>query len=182
MQVMPVDRLATIGENKIAAAEVANLLMGNGGKIFISVLIMVSTFGALNACIIVYPRLYYRMAQEKFFFKNMANVHPIFRTPYVALVVSMLWSSILVVTGTFDQLTNLVIFSAYIFLCHRSIGGNQNETKGFNKNKTDWLSLHGPDFYISCNCAQYQHCDCSAQAIAHGRNTGFKRCGVLLFF
>ena len=133
MQVMPVDRLATIGENKIAAAEVANLLMGNGGKIFISVLIMISTFGALNACIIVYPRLYYRMAQEKFFFKNMANVHPIFRTPYVALVVSMLWSSILVVTGTFDQLTNLVIFSAYIFYAIAVSGVIKMKRKGLIK-------------------------------------------------
>jgi APA family basic amino acid/polyamine antiporter len=76
---------------------------------------MICTFGALNGCIIVYPRVYYRMAQENFFFKKAANVHPMFRTPYVALIFSMIWSSILVVSGTFDLLTNLVIFAGFFF-------------------------------------------------------------------
>jgi APA family basic amino acid/polyamine antiporter len=115
LHVMPVSQLATISENKIAAAEVAGVLMGNTGAVVIAVLIMICTFGALNACIIVYPRVYYRMAQEHFFFKKVANAHPVFRTPYISLIYSMAWSSILVMTGTFDQLTNLVIFSGFIF-------------------------------------------------------------------
>lgn len=135
MQVMPVSQLAAIGENKIAGAEVASLLLGNAGKIFISVLIMVSTFGALNACIIVYPRLYYRMSQENFFFKKVANVHPVFRTPYVSLIYSMVWSSILVVTGTFDQLTNLVIFSGYAFYALAVFGVIKMKRKGLIKTK-----------------------------------------------
>jgi APA family basic amino acid/polyamine antiporter len=115
MQVLPVSELAAIDENHIAAAVVAGTLMGKTGTAIISVLIMISTFGALNGCIIVYPRIYYRMAQENFFFKKAANVHPMFRTPYVALIFSMIWSSILVVSGTFDLLTNLVIFAGFFF-------------------------------------------------------------------
>lgn len=115
MQVLPVSELAAIGENNIAAAVVAGALMGKAGTVIISVLIMISTFGALSACIIVYPRIYYRMAQENFFFKKAANVHPVFRTPYVSLIFSMIWSSILVVSGTFDLLTNLVIFAGFFF-------------------------------------------------------------------
>ncbi len=115
MQVLPVSDLAAIGENNIAAAVVAGTLMGKTGTVVIAVLIMISTFGALNACIIVYPRIYYRMAQENFFFKKAANVHPVFRTPYVSLIFSMIWSSILVVSGTFDLLTNLVIFAGFFF-------------------------------------------------------------------
>lgn len=135
MQVMPVDQLAAIDENKIAGIEVAKRMMGNAGKIFISVLIMISTLGALNACIIVYPRLYYRMAQENFFFKKVANVHPVFRTPYVSLIYSMVWSGILVVTGTFDQLTNLVIFSGYIFYALAVWGVIKMKRKGLIKTK-----------------------------------------------
>ena len=115
MQVLPLNKLAVIGENNIAAAVVAGSLMGKAGTIVISVLIMICTFGALNACIIRYPRIYYRMAQENFFFKKVANVHPVFRTPYVSLVWSMIWSSLLVVSGTFDLLTNLVIFAGFFF-------------------------------------------------------------------
>jgi len=122
MQVLPLDKLAAIGENDIAAAAVAQSLMGKAGTIVISILIAVSTFGALNACIIVYPRIYFRMAQENFFFKNVANVHPIFQTPYMALTWSMVWSSILVVSGTFDLLTNLVIFAGFFFYILLALG------------------------------------------------------------
>jgi APA family basic amino acid/polyamine antiporter len=115
MQVLPVSTLAAIGENDIAAAVVAGTVMGKTGTVLIAVLIMICTFGALNACIIVDPRIYYRMAQENFFFKKAASVHPVFRTPYVSLILSMVWSCILVVSGTFDLLTNLVIFAGFFF-------------------------------------------------------------------
>jgi basic amino acid/polyamine antiporter, APA family len=115
IKVVPLDQLAAIGQNKIAAAEVAALILGSMGSILIATLIMICTFGALNACIITYPRIYYRMAQEGFFFKKVAGVHPRFKTPNTALVYSLIWSCILVITGTFDQLTNLVIFSGYLF-------------------------------------------------------------------
>jgi basic amino acid/polyamine antiporter, APA family len=115
MKVLPLSQLAAVGENKIAAAEVAGAILGNLGTVVISILIMVSTFGAVNACIIVYPRVYYRMAQEKVFFKKVARVHPIFKTPYISLIYSCIWACILVVSGTFDLLTNLIIFSGYLF-------------------------------------------------------------------
>ena len=115
MRVLPVNELAAIGENNIAAAVVAGALMGKAGTIVISLLIMICTFGALNVCIIVYPRIYFRMAQENFFFKNVANVHPVFRTPYVSLIWSMIWSIVLTVSGTFDLLTNLVVFAGFFF-------------------------------------------------------------------
>ncbi len=115
MRVLPLPVIASIPQNNIVAAEVASVLMGRFGITIISLLIMLSTFGAVNACIIVYPRLYYRMAQEKFFFGKVSKVHPVFRTPHISLIYSMVWSCILVITGTFDQLTNLVIFSGYLF-------------------------------------------------------------------
>lgn len=130
MQVLPLNQLAAIGENNIAAAVVAEYLVGKAGTIVISVLIAISTFGALNACIIVYPRIYYRMAQENFFFKQLANVHPVFRTPYVALIMSMIWSSILVISGTFDLLTNLVIFAGFFFYILLALGLIRMKRKG----------------------------------------------------
>ena len=115
IKVMPLSQLAAIGENKIAAAEVAAMILGNPGRVVIAVLIMISTFSAVNGCIITYPRVYYRMAQENVFFKKVQEVHPAFKTPYMSLLFSSVWSCILVVSGTFDLLTNLVIFGGYLF-------------------------------------------------------------------
>ncbi|WP_183564017.1 APC family permease [Mucilaginibacter sp. SP1R1] len=122
MKVLPVSELAQLGSNKIAAAEVAGILMGKTGALTIALLIMVSTFGALNACIISYPRVYFRMAQENVFFKKAANVHPAFSTPHIALLYSAIWSIMLVCSGTFDQITNLVIFASYAFFALATCG------------------------------------------------------------
>jgi APA family basic amino acid/polyamine antiporter len=115
MRVLPLDQLAGIPENKIAAAVVAETLIGKSGAALIAALILTCTFGALNGCIIVYPRIYFRMAQEGVFFRKAAFVHPLFKTPYISLIYSGIWSCILVINGTFDQITNLVIFSGYLF-------------------------------------------------------------------
>jgi basic amino acid/polyamine antiporter, APA family len=122
MKVLPLDELASIPQNKIAAAVVATTLMGRMGTTLIAALILVCTFGALNGCIISYPRIYYRMAQEKVFFKKAAWVHPLYKTPYIALIYSGAWSCLLVITGTFDRITDLVIFSSYLFLGLTAIG------------------------------------------------------------
>jgi basic amino acid/polyamine antiporter, APA family len=122
MKVLPLGELAAIPENKIAAAVVAVTLIGKVGASLIAVLILVCTFGALNGCIIVYPRIYFRMAQEKVFFGKAAWVHPVFKTPYVSLIYSAVWSCLLVFTGTFDRLTDLVIFSSYLFLGLTAVG------------------------------------------------------------
>jgi APA family basic amino acid/polyamine antiporter len=135
MRVLPVSELAAIDENNIAAAVVAGTLMGKAGTVVIAVLIMICTFGAVNGCIIVYPRIYYRMAQENFFFKKAANVHPVFRTPYVSLIFSMIWSSILVISGTFDLLTNLVIFAGFFFYALLAIGLIRMKRKGLITSK-----------------------------------------------
>lgn len=107
--------LDSLGENKIAASVAAGALVGRPGTIFISLLIMLSSFGTLNVLIILYARLYYRMAQREMFFESAARVHPRYRTPYVSLIFSMGWSMVMVVSGTFDMLTDMSVFIAFIF-------------------------------------------------------------------
>jgi basic amino acid/polyamine antiporter, APA family len=115
MKTLSLPQLAGLSENKIAASEMIGFIMGNNGRILVSLLIMISSFGTLNILILVYSRLYYRMAQEKVFFKSVAKVHPVYRTPFNALLYSMVWSCILVISGTFDVLTNMSTFSAFAF-------------------------------------------------------------------
>ncbi|WP_295674198.1 APC family permease [uncultured Mucilaginibacter sp.] len=122
MQVMPIAQLAQLGPNRIAAAEVAGVLMGKSGSVIIALLIIICTFGALNGCIISYPRIYFRMAQEKVFFSKAGAIHPAFCTPHVALIYSAIWSCILLVSGTFDQITNLIIFASFAFFALGAYG------------------------------------------------------------
>lgn len=115
MRAMPLDQLAALGENKIAATEIAKKLLGNKGSVLISVLIMLSSFGTLNIIILSYSRVYFRMAQTGVFFKGASKIHPVFRTPYKALWYSMAWSCLLIASGTFDVLTNMVVFTGFAF-------------------------------------------------------------------
>lgn len=115
MNVLPLNKLAAVQENEIGAAVVAKVLLGNTGKTMIIVLIMISVFGSLNAVILSHTRIYFRMAQENYFFKKVALVHPRYRTPHIALLYTMIWSCVLVISGTYDILTDMVIFASFLF-------------------------------------------------------------------
>ncbi len=115
MKILPVKVLASLGDNEIAATVMVKSVLGESGKVLITLLIMLSTFGALNGLITTYSRLYYQMSVEGFFFKKVSKVHPRFNTPYVSLIYSMLISCLLVFSGSFDLLTDLVIFAGFLF-------------------------------------------------------------------
>jgi APA family basic amino acid/polyamine antiporter len=55
------------------------------------------------------------MAREKLFFRKLQHVHPRYRTPGPSLVLQAAWTSILILSGTFDQLTDMLIFVSWIF-------------------------------------------------------------------
>ncbi len=102
-------------QGTIAAVEVSNQVLGTTGIVIISALIMVSTFGATQGSAMTAARVYYQMSRENLFFKSFAKVNERFRTPHVSLTGQMIWSSILILSGTFDQLTDMLIFAAFIF-------------------------------------------------------------------
>lgn len=115
MNVLPLHTLAAVSENEIGAAVVAKAILGNMGSTMIAVLIMTCAFGSLNGVLLSHTRIYFRMAQEKFFFKKAASIHPRHRTPHMALLYTMIWSCVLVVSGTFDMLTDMVVFATFLF-------------------------------------------------------------------
>jgi APA family basic amino acid/polyamine antiporter len=120
MQVLPLSTLRNIDQNEIGGLVVAQTLLGDFGRVFFMILLVVCVFGCLNSNIVAVPRKYFRMAEEGLFFKNAANIHPRFRTPHLALTYSMLWSIALLISGSFDMLTDMVIFASfivYIILC-----------------------------------------------------------------
>ena len=117
LYVMPVDSYIGMAgnQNDIAAAEVTKAVIGPAGFIIISVLILISTFGTTNSSVMSSSRIYYAMAKEGLFFSSVANTHPKYKTPHKALIIQCVWSCLLVISGTFDQLTDMLIFAAFIF-------------------------------------------------------------------
>lgn len=76
----------------------ATILFGNFGKTLVGVGMAVSIFGALNGCVMVFPRSYYAMAKDGLFLPSFRKLHPTYKTPVSALIASMIVSSALVCT------------------------------------------------------------------------------------
>ena len=117
LYVMPVDAMVDLvdTQNAIVAVEAMRRALGDGGATFIAILILLSTFGATNCQLMPHSRVYFAMARDRLFFRGAARVSPKFHTPSVALIVQAAWASLLVMSGTFDQLTDMVIFASFIF-------------------------------------------------------------------
>jgi APA family basic amino acid/polyamine antiporter len=92
-----------------------------GGKLM-AVAIMISGFGCCNGLILAGARVYYAMAKDDLFFRNVAKLHPKYKTPWVSLMVQMVWTAILCVSGSYNDLLNYVIFAVLVFYI-LTIGG-----------------------------------------------------------
>lgn len=117
LYVMPVEAMAALvgRQNSIVAVEVMRTALGHGGATFIAILILLSTFGATNCQLMPHSRVYFAMARDGLFFRSASRVSPKFHTPSIALIIQAVWSSLLVMSGSFDQLTDMVIFASFIF-------------------------------------------------------------------
>ena len=117
MYVLPAGDLIAVHEsqNQVAAIAVVERIIGPVGRLLIAALIIVSTFGCTNTTILLAARLYYKMAQNKEFFKAAGEVQPRFHTPGNALLMQGVWAAVLILSGSFDQLTDMLIFASFIF-------------------------------------------------------------------
>jgi APA family basic amino acid/polyamine antiporter len=124
LYVLPIDEMVAVNQspNGIAAVEVMRSFLGGGGALFISILILFTTFGAANTTALMPPRLYYSMAREGMFFKSAAYIHPSYHTPSKAFFIQAVWTSLLVLSGSFDQLTDMLVFASFIFYGATTLG------------------------------------------------------------
>jgi len=109
--VLPIDVMA---KSKLVAADVAEKCFSGGGR-WIALGVMVSTFGTANATILASARVYFSMAHRNVFPRILGRAHPRFHTPGASLVVQGVWSVLLLFSGTFDTLTDTLIFVSWIF-------------------------------------------------------------------
>jgi APA family basic amino acid/polyamine antiporter len=88
----------------------------------ISILVIVSSLGANSGIILAGPRVYYAMAEDGLLFRWMGAVHPTYRTPYIAILAQAIWSSVLVLTGTYGSLVSRVVYTEWIFFGALALG------------------------------------------------------------
>lgn len=106
---------AGVIESKSVAAASLNAVVNPTAAKLIVIAISISIFSAANSNVLTSPRVYYAMATDGLFFKQLAEVHPRFGTPAFAIIAGSLWSSVLALAGTFNKLLTLVVFSGWIF-------------------------------------------------------------------
>lgn len=105
---------AAVGSSDRVAGEMMRRILGSAGAGAVSMAAMISIFAALNGSILTGSRVPYAMARDGLFFRSVAFVHPKFRTPGISIIAVSAWGAVLLLSGQYDNLYRLVIFSSWI--------------------------------------------------------------------
>jgi basic amino acid/polyamine antiporter, APA family len=114
LAVVPISEMAIIPENRVALTA-ATRLFGEIGVRLVIVAILISTFGCVNGLILSGARVCYAMAREGLFFRSNAAVHPRTETPVNALIFQGVWSCVLTLTGSYNDLLTYTTFASVLF-------------------------------------------------------------------
>ncbi len=106
LAVLPVGEIRV---SKLVAADVAQRVLGGWGAAFVSITVMVSTFGTLNTVLFTSPRVFFAMADDGLFFRPVARVHPRFRTPWISISMTAALGIAFVLLRSFEQLADAFV-------------------------------------------------------------------------
>ena len=101
-------------EDRVGTAVLTQMFGSLGGKLMAGA-ILVSCFGCVNGMLLAGARVYYAMAKDGLFFRSVARLHPKYKTPAVSLMVQMVWTCILCVSGSYGQLLDYIVFAVLVF-------------------------------------------------------------------
>jgi APA family basic amino acid/polyamine antiporter len=107
-------------EDRVGTAA-AEVVFGPTGAIVMAIAIMVSTFGCNNGLILAGARIYYAMARDRVFFRQVGAVNR-HAVPSTALIIQAIWASMLCLSGTYGQLLDFLIFTVLLFYMVTMIG------------------------------------------------------------
>jgi APA family basic amino acid/polyamine antiporter len=100
--------------SRIGEAAALALFGPLGGRL-LSAAVLVSIVGCLSSAILAAARVYLPMAEDGVFFRSLARIHPVYRTPGASLVAQGVWSIVLVFSGSYQQLYTYVVFALVVF-------------------------------------------------------------------
>jgi len=113
LYLVPVEKVAS---DETFVAQAGAVLFGPAGGTAFALIVIVCVLGGMAAFMISAPRVYYAMAGDGLFLKEVARLHPRFGTPVVAIAIQGAAASLLVIVGNFEQIIAYFIFAAVVFL------------------------------------------------------------------
>lgn len=114
--------LNTITGSQKVAAEAVSTVLPFGGML-VAAIIAISTLGTIGIYTLSSPRIYYAMAEDGLFFKGIAKVHPVFKTPVNAIIIQSVWAIVLLLFwGTFEDLITYTVSVEWIFFTFAAAG------------------------------------------------------------
>jgi APA family basic amino acid/polyamine antiporter len=113
LHVLSIDQVST--STRVAADLADAVFPGGDGAKVVSFLVILSTLGAANGVILAGPRVYLAMAQDGLLFEGIGRVHPVFRTPTLAIVLQGVWAAVLIATNSYRTLFTRVVYTEWIF-------------------------------------------------------------------
>jgi basic amino acid/polyamine antiporter, APA family len=112
LKVLPFNEMAN---SQHVASDVLARVIGHGTATWITLAMVISALGSMNSSILSGARVPYAMARDGIFFKIADGIHPKYRTPGCALIFQGVLASVMALSSTFEELTNLFIFAGWIF-------------------------------------------------------------------
>src|SRR6187401_2577837 len=110
-----INPIGVMAKSRLISADTMGALFGQIGVSFVSVIVMISTFGSLMGSMLASPRIFFAMADDKLLFEPIARVHPKWNTPYVAISLATVLGVAMVMTQTFEQLTDTFVLAMWPF-------------------------------------------------------------------
>lgn len=107
--------VSALAETKTPASAVMRLAMGQTGATIIAFGIAVSTLGFLSQSVLTAPRVYFAMAEDGVFFRQLAWVHPRTRVPMVAIALQSVWTLVILLSGSYETILSYVVSMDAIF-------------------------------------------------------------------
>jgi len=107
--------IASVPTSSSVATEVLKRFLGPVAVSMTAVALMVSSFGSLHSSVLANSRVPYAMALDGLFFKALAKLSPRANVPARAIVAQSAWASVLALSGSYDTLTDSVVFASWLF-------------------------------------------------------------------
>lgn len=105
----------TLAHTETPASAVMRIAWGNPGATIIALGIAISTLGFLSQSVLTAPRVYFAMAEDKVFFRQLAWLHPHTRVPVIAIILQSVWTVVILLSGKYNQILNYVTSMDWIF-------------------------------------------------------------------
>lgn len=116
---LPIDKMA---QSTFVASDAAQMAWGTIGAAMITFMVAFSTLGTANANVMATARVTFALGQENKYFSRLGKEHAIFHTPSNALIFNLIWASILVFSGSFDLLTDMLVFVTWFYYGASGLG------------------------------------------------------------